>query len=172
MLFTHHFSPTDEWTLLWNFIRIYHECEGRIEKSVPRITNWHHRVAEWWQTVIARDRFFYPILTRIIYSFSCSPLNTSFNIVKTEKRRPENPEYAEMWYRDVAVALKWRHGSTCGRRAAVRFLSFPTQAGTRMWDRIISHGWKQRKSGSGVRERVYHRHPCWLFLSHGILHKS
>ena len=23
-------------------IRIYHECEGRIEKSVPRITIWHH----------------------------------------------------------------------------------------------------------------------------------
>ena len=22
-------------------IRIYHECEGRIEKSVPRITFWH-----------------------------------------------------------------------------------------------------------------------------------
>ena len=25
----------------WN-IRIYHECEGRIEKSVPRIAVWHH----------------------------------------------------------------------------------------------------------------------------------
>ena len=23
-------------------IRIYHECEGRIEKSVLRITVWHH----------------------------------------------------------------------------------------------------------------------------------
>ena len=23
-------------------IRIYHDCEGRIEKSVPRITVWHH----------------------------------------------------------------------------------------------------------------------------------
>ena len=23
-------------------IRIYHECEGGIEKSVPRITDWHH----------------------------------------------------------------------------------------------------------------------------------
>ena len=22
-------------------IRIYHECEGRIEKSIPRITVWH-----------------------------------------------------------------------------------------------------------------------------------
>ena len=24
-------------------IRIYHECEGRIQKSVPRITDWHHK---------------------------------------------------------------------------------------------------------------------------------
>ena len=23
-------------------IRIYHECEGSIEKSVPKITIWHH----------------------------------------------------------------------------------------------------------------------------------
>ena len=23
-------------------ISIYHECEGGIEKSVPRITDWHH----------------------------------------------------------------------------------------------------------------------------------
>ena len=23
-------------------IRIYHKCEGRIEKSVPRIAVWHH----------------------------------------------------------------------------------------------------------------------------------
>ena len=23
-------------------IRMYHECEGWIEKSVPRITDWHH----------------------------------------------------------------------------------------------------------------------------------
>ena len=23
-------------------LRIYHECEGRIEKSVPRMTVWHH----------------------------------------------------------------------------------------------------------------------------------
>ena len=25
-----------------NNIRIYHECEGRIENAVPRITVWHH----------------------------------------------------------------------------------------------------------------------------------
>ena len=27
-------------------ISIYHECEGRIEKSVPRITVWHHKACQ------------------------------------------------------------------------------------------------------------------------------
>ena len=48
-----------------NNIRTYHECEGGIEKSVSMIT---------------RDGFFYPILTQIMYSFSCSPLKTVFHI--------------------------------------------------------------------------------------------
>ena len=26
------------------YIRIHHECEGGIEKSIPRITNWHSLV--------------------------------------------------------------------------------------------------------------------------------
>ena len=26
----------------YEIIRIHHECEGGIEKSVPRITDWHH----------------------------------------------------------------------------------------------------------------------------------
>ena len=28
--------------VLQQTIRIYHECEGRIENSVPRIAVWHH----------------------------------------------------------------------------------------------------------------------------------
>ena len=27
-------------------IRIYHECEGRIEKSAPRIAVWHHEACQ------------------------------------------------------------------------------------------------------------------------------
>ena len=26
-----------------NILRIHHECEGRIETYVPRITDWHHK---------------------------------------------------------------------------------------------------------------------------------
>ena len=39
-------------------IRIYDECEGRIEKSMLRITAWH-------QTVILREGFFFPTYQRI-----------------------------------------------------------------------------------------------------------
>ena len=59
-----------EWGVSQN-IGNYHECEGGIEKSAMRL-------AKWWQTVIARDRFFYPIPTQIIDYFSCSPLKPSF----------------------------------------------------------------------------------------------
>ena len=44
-------------------IRIYDECEDRIEKSVPRIAIWH-----------LEGRIFYHTLTRIVDSCSCSPL--------------------------------------------------------------------------------------------------
>ena len=33
----------------FNIIRTYHECEGRIEKSVPRIVIWHHEAC-WVMT--------------------------------------------------------------------------------------------------------------------------
>ena len=42
-----------------------------------------------------------------------------------KKKLPENPEYAEMRNGDIILSLQWRHGTTCGRCAAVHFLSFP-----------------------------------------------
>ena len=47
-----------------------------------------------------RDRFFYPILTLMVDSFSCSILNNPFYFRKACERRPENPEYAEMRHCD------------------------------------------------------------------------
>ena len=55
-------------------IRIYHECEVGIEKSVPRITDWHHEACRVMTNGDPRDGFFYPTITRIMDSFSCSPL--------------------------------------------------------------------------------------------------
>ena len=79
-------------------------------------------------------RIFYHILTRIMDYFSCSLLNISFYIELHEKRLPENPECAEMRHGDAILTLQWRHGSTCGRSAAVRcslFVASP-RAGTGM----------------------------------------
>ena len=66
---------------------------------------------------------------------------------------PENPEYAVMRHGDDILSLQWPHGTTRGQRAAVRFLSFP-RTGTGMGDRTISYGFKQRKSTSGVKEKI------------------
>ena len=52
-------------------IRIYHECEGRIEKSVPRIAVWHREACRVMTNGDPKGRIF---LTRIKDSFSCSPL--------------------------------------------------------------------------------------------------
>ena len=60
---------------------IYHECEGGIEKYVLRITVWHHKAC-WEMTNGDQEGqiFFYPILTGIMDSFSCSPSNTTFYV--------------------------------------------------------------------------------------------
>ena len=75
--------------MVFEIIRILHECEGRIEKFVPRITIWHHETCRVMTKDGSRDGFFYPTLTRIMVSFSCSPL---FFLNKL----PEVPEYAKI----------------------------------------------------------------------------
>ena len=50
-------------------IRINHECESGIEKSVPRNTVWHYQACRVMKTVSARDKIFFHILTRIMDSF-------------------------------------------------------------------------------------------------------
>ena len=56
-------------------IRIYHECERRIEKSVPRIAVWHHEACRVMTNGDCEGQIFYPILTQIMDSFSFSPFN-------------------------------------------------------------------------------------------------
>ena len=70
---------------------------------------------------IMRDRFFYPILTRIMDTFSCSPLNTSFYNGKREKEF-QKPEYAELRHGDVNFTLQC-HGSACRCVAVCFYLS-------------------------------------------------
>ena len=70
------------WYSVCEIIRIYHECEAGKEKSVPRITFWHHRACRVMTNGDPNRRIFYPTLTPIMDSFSCSPINTSFYIGK------------------------------------------------------------------------------------------
>ena len=50
-------------------IRIYHDCLVWAENSVPRVTVWQN----WCQTVIPKDRVFYPHQTVMVDSFPCTP---------------------------------------------------------------------------------------------------
>ena len=59
---------------LLHIIRIYHESEGRIEKSLPRIAVWHHEACRVMTNGDPKGLIYCPILSRIMYSFSCSPL--------------------------------------------------------------------------------------------------
>ena len=45
---------------------MHHECEDGIEKSVPRITVWHHKAWLVMANSDPDDRFFYPILAQIM----------------------------------------------------------------------------------------------------------
>ena len=114
-----------------NIIKIQHECG--IEKPIQRITEWHHeafsrlqstskvRLAEWWQSVIARDGFFYPILTRIMDSFSCSPHNYSFIL---EKRGEYFQKILNTLRCDLVTSFKHYNAITDRRAASVQLFVF------------------------------------------------
>ena len=63
-------SDVDE---LVDTIRILHECQVWIDKSVPRFTIWHHSASLVMPKCDPRDRFVYPYLTQMMDSFSCMP---------------------------------------------------------------------------------------------------
>ena len=50
-------------------IRIYHECEGGIEKSVPRITVWHHEACQVMTNgdIEGRIFLFYPKINKGLF---------------------------------------------------------------------------------------------------------
>ena len=63
---------------------------GGIRKSVPRIMDWHHDACRVMTNGDHEGQIFYPTLTRIMDSFSCSPLNTAVYVLKMF---PEIPEF-------------------------------------------------------------------------------
>ena len=67
-------------------MRIYYECEGGIEKSVPMVTNWHHEAC---QVMTIGDReeliFLSPPHTNNGLFFLLTTIKTSFYIGKHGK---------------------------------------------------------------------------------------
>ena len=47
----------------------FNECEGSIEKSVIRITDWHHEACRVMTNDDCEGRIFYPKLTRLMDFF-------------------------------------------------------------------------------------------------------
>ena len=76
-------------------IRIHHECEGGIDKSVPGITIWHLfigiTICHHWASLVMPNgdpakwcssrRIF--LLAQIMDSCSCSPLNFTFLFIRS-----------------------------------------------------------------------------------------
>ena len=72
--------PTVYVDMIRIIIRLYHECEGRIENSVPRITVWHHEACQvmtngdpeggiFLSYLHTNNRFFFLLTTVFIYLF-------------------------------------------------------------------------------------------------------
>ena len=73
-------------------IRIYHECEGRIEKFVPRIAVWHHEACRVMTNSDPEGRIF----------LSYTHMNNGFFFLLTTifffflNKLPEVPEYRRL----------------------------------------------------------------------------
>ena len=78
--------------------RIYHDCEGGIEKSVLRIAVWLHKA---WRVMTNGDREGQIFLSNPHLNYRFIFLLTT----KVEKHEslPENPEYHEMRHGDVIL---------------------------------------------------------------------
>ena len=63
-------------------IRIHHECEGGMEKSVPRITDWYHKACRV-MTIGDREGQIFLSHPHTNNGFFFLPLNTSFYTGKT-----------------------------------------------------------------------------------------
>ena len=74
-------------------IRIHHECEGRIEKSVPRIAVWHHEACRVMANGDPEGQTFlsYPHTNNGFFL-----LLTTFFLFKSKLL--EDPEYAKIQF--------------------------------------------------------------------------
>ena len=159
---SHNTGPEDR---LWNGLQLSMATDNKHPSWVwgwgRKIHPKDHRLA--WLGLPSDEKrcsrglnFFYPICTRIMDFFSCTPLNTL-----TWERLPENPGYAAM-RRDIHMTW-WRHFNitmapridvrpACSRHAAVRFF-YLSQGFVRVREiDCFRMGGTQQKTRSGVQE--------------------
>ena len=94
-----------------------------IEKSVPRITDWHHEACRVMTNRDREGRIFlsYPHRNNRFFFL----LTVKYHILywkKTCKRLPDNSEFTTLRHVDVMLTLKWRKGRRCGCSVSI----FPT----------------------------------------------
>ena len=76
-------------------IRIYHECECRIEKSVPRIAVWHHKACRVMTNGDPEGQILlsYPHTNNGFFF-----LPTTVFFIFFQNKLPDVPEYAKMQF--------------------------------------------------------------------------
>ena len=85
-----------------------HECEDGIEKSVPRITVWHHEACRVMTNGVHEGQNLYPIFIRIMDYFSCSLLNIAFSCWKKAPRSPWKRWDAKQ-HDGIILTEQWHH---------------------------------------------------------------
>ena len=99
----------------YRIIRIPHECEGGIEKSVPRITDWHHKACRVMSNCDPEGQIF----------LSHPHMNNGFFFLLTTKylilywknmKKASRKSFAEMQYGDVILSLKLMTNGDCEGR--------------------------------------------------------
>ena len=96
--FISHGSNNRHHDLVCEKIRIYHKCEGRLEKSVLRITVWHNEACPAMPNGDYEGRIFLSYSRTNNGFFSLFFWITVKYCILCLKRLPEVPEYTEMWH--------------------------------------------------------------------------
>ena len=94
-------------------IRIYHACEGKIEKSILRIAVWHHEAYRVMTNIDPEGHIFlsYPHMNNRLFLLLTTVFIYLF-IYLFQNKLPEVPEYAMMQFHmmtllDVLGKIAW-----------------------------------------------------------------
>ena len=121
-------------------IRILHECEGGIEKSVTRITDWHHEACRVMTKGDHEGRIFlsHPQMNNGFFFLLTTKYLILFwkNLKKTSRK--SWIRWDATWWRHFNILVTSRIDVQPAWGCSF-FLSF-SRAGTGVWERNFSHG--------------------------------